>query len=158
MLLWDASCIVHEEFKSDALRGLRAQYPDAAVLVHPESPLAVIEQATVVGSTSRLIRASQELEQDCFIVATDRGIFYKMQQLSPHKTFLEAPTGGVGATCRSCGHCPWMAMNTLDNLVTSLQNSDDEILVLPQIADQARSSLQRMLNFSRQHHRAHAGS
>jgi len=109
----------------------------------------VIEQADVVGSTSRLLKASQELSNDTFIVATDRGIFYKMQQASLNKTFMEAPTAGEGATCHSCAHCPWMAMNNLMNLEQSLLTGDSEVLVEPDIIEKAKIPLNRMLNFSK---------
>lgn len=148
MVFWEGACIVHEEFNAQALRELKEQYPQAAVLVHPESPAAVIEQADVVGSTTHLLKASKTLPNKVFIVATDRGIFYKMQQASPHKTFIEAPTAGHGSTCRSCGHCPWMAMNTLDQLEQSLLTSNNEIVLSSQIIAKAQVSLQRMLDFS----------
>ena len=121
MVMWDGSCIVHEEFKARGLRDLMNVYPDAAVLVHPESPEAVIDLADVVGSTTQIIRAAQELPNEKFIVATDKGIFHKMRLTAPDKIFIEAPTAGSGATCRSCAHCPWMGMNALDNLEQSLQ-------------------------------------
>ena len=127
MLLWDGSCIVHEEFKSRGLEDLKALYPDAAILVHPESPDAVVQMADVVGSTSQLIHAVQTMPNEQFIVATDNGIFYKMQQLAPNKTLIEAPTAGNGATCRSCAHCPWMAMNGLENLLQVLEQGNQEI-------------------------------
>jgi quinolinate synthase len=83
-----------------------------------------------------------------FIVATDNGIFYKMQQLSPEKTFIEAPTGGNGATCRSCAHCPWMAMNGLENLLACLdEGSKEEVLVDEALRIKALIPLQRMLDF-----------
>lgn len=148
MLLWNGSCIVHEEFKAQKLEQLKAAYPDAAVLVHPESPAAVVELADVVGSTTQLLNASKEMPNQVFIVATDRGIFYKMQQASPQKTFIEAPTGGNGATCRSCAHCPWMAMNTLDLLAQTLANGSNEIYVAKDIIPQALKPLDRMLNFA----------
>ena len=121
------------------------------VLVHPESPPAIVERATVVGSTTQLIQASQRLPHTTFIVATDRGIFYKMQQLSPEKRFMEAPTAGVGATCKSCGHCPWMAMNQLQNLEDALRQGKNEVHVDPDIARRALTPLQRMLDFGREH-------
>ena len=147
MVLWDGSCIVHEEFKAKGLIDLKAIHPDAAVLVHPESPDSVVALADVVGSTTQIIRASQELPNEKFIVATDRGIFYKMRQASPGKTFIEAPTAGTGATCRSCAHCPWMGMNALDNLEASLLAGSNEVFVDPDIARQAMIPLQRMVNF-----------
>ncbi len=148
MLLWDGACIVHEEFKSRGLEDLKALYPDAAILVHPESPDNVVEIADVVGSTSQLIHAVQTLPNDTFIVATDNGIFYKMQQLAPDKTLLEAPTAGDGATCRSCAQCPWMAMNGLQNLLHVLETGDQEIHVEEAVRVKALTSLRRMLDFT----------
>lgn len=150
MLLWDGACIVHEEFKSKQLADMKQLYPEALVLAHPESPTAVLELADVVGSTSQLIKASQERPETQFIVATDKGIFYKMQQLSPNKSFIEAPTAGVGASCRSCALCPWMAMNTLEALLESLQTGSNEIQVDPALIPKAVKPLQRMLDFTQQ--------
>ena len=149
MLLWDGACIVHEEFKAKQLADMKALYPDAAVLAHPESPTAVLELADVIGSTTQLIKATQELPNQQFIVATDRGIFYKMQQLSPNKSFIEAPTAGEGASCRSCANCPWMAMNTLEAMLLGLQHGSNEIIVDPAIIPRAVRPLQRMLDFTR---------
>lgn len=147
MLMWNSACIVHEEFKLNGLEKMKAQYPDAAILVHPESPEAIVNMADAVGSTTQLINASQEMPNDTFIVATDSGIFYKMKQLSPNKTFIEAPTAGSGATCRSCAHCPWMAMNDLEALKNALINQDQEIFVDEDIRVKALKPLQRMLDF-----------
>ena len=151
MLLWNGACVVHEEFKSKALFDLKALYPDAGVLVHPESPAAVIDIADAVGSTSQIIRAAGELPNRMFIVATDRGIFHKLRQRNPDKRFIEAPTAGEGATCRSCAHCPWMAMNELKQLALCLRDQAamdaNEILVDPEIGRQAMIPLQRMLDF-----------
>lgn len=148
MLLWQGSCIVHDEFKAEELKKLRSKHPEAAVLVHPESPGDVIAQADVVGSTTQIIKAAAEMPNPIFIVATDKGIFYKMKQAAPGKTFIEAPTGGVGASCGSCAHCPWMAMNGLENLCTTLENLDNEVHVDPAIGKQAMVSLTRMLDFA----------
>ena len=152
VLCWDGACIVHEEFKARGVLDLRKAHPEAAVLVHPESPASVVEIADVVGSTSQLIKAAVELPNPTLIVATDKGIFYKMQQLAPHKTFIEAPTAGSGATCRSCAHCPWMAMNALDNLLAVLESetgAGQEIFVDPDVGARAMVPLNRMLEFSR---------
>ncbi|MCB0385928.1 MAG: quinolinate synthase NadA [Bdellovibrionales bacterium] len=148
MILWNGSCIVHEEFKAKGLLDLKKVYPGAAILVHPESPESVVELADVVGSTSQLINASRTMPNTQFIVATDRGIFYKMQQLSPEKMFIEAPTGGTSATCRSCAHCPWMAMNGLNNVLSVLQNGDQEIFVEESLRIKALRPLERMLSFT----------
>lgn len=147
MLIWDGACIVHEEFKAKGLLDLKQVYPDAAILVHPESPESVVALADAVGSTSQLIKAAQTLPNSTFIVATDRGIFYKMQQAAPGKQFIEAPTGGSGATCRSCAHCPWMAMNGLENILSALREGKDEVHVDEQLRIDALRPLQRMLSF-----------
>jgi quinolinate synthase len=147
MVLWPGACVVHEEFKGKSLAQFKKRYPQAAVLVHPESPASVIEQADVVGSTSQLLQASQKLPHLAFIVATEQNIFYKMQQASPDKQFILAPTGGVGATCQSCGYCPWMAMNHLEKLEAALRLGKNEIKLDPQVIAAARISLQRMVDF-----------
>ena len=129
MLLWDGSCIVHEEFKAKGILDLKQIYPDAAVLVHPESPDSVVSIADVTGSTSQLIKAAMTLPNKQLIVATDQGIFYKMQQSVPDKQLLIAPTGGSGASCRSCASCPWMGMNSLQNLLSCLEQGSNEVFV-----------------------------
>lgn len=148
MILWQGSCIVHEEFKAKGILDLKKVYPDAAVLVHPESPDSVVELADAVGSTSQLIHAAQTMDRATFIVATDRGIFYKMRQLCPDKEFIEAPTAGAGATCKSCAHCPWMAMNTLPQLAQALEQGSGEIFVDDALREGALKPLTRMLDFT----------
>jgi quinolinate synthase len=147
MLMWDGSCIVHEEFKAKGILDLKKVYPEAAVLVHPESPESVVDIADCVGSTSQLIAAAANLPQQQLIVATDQGIFYKMQQAAPDKQLLIAPTGGNGATCRSCANCPWMGMNSLENLLACLEEGSNEVVVDQSIGEQAMVSLGRMMSF-----------
>ena len=158
ILPWDGACIVHEEFKARELEALRAEYPAAKVLVHPESPAGVIDQADVVGSTTQLLRAVTSLDANTFIVATDNGLFHKMREAAPAKTFLEAPTAGRSATCTSCAHCPWMAMNGLRSLDAALHGGGDEIEVDPAVARQALSSVERMLEFGRSRRKQVAGA
>ncbi|QOL24377.1 quinolinate synthase NadA [Thalassotalea sp. LPB0316] len=149
MLMWQGACIVHDEFKTKALIDMKKLHPDAAVLVHPESPAEIVELADAVGSTSMLIKAAQELPHNKFIVATDRGIFYKMQQLCPEKEFFEAPTAGEGATCRSCAHCPWMAMNGLKAIEEALIDpKGKEVFVSDEVRIGALKSTNRMLAFT----------
>lgn len=151
MLMWQGACIVHDEFKTKALIDMKKIHPDAAILVHPESPAEIIELADSVGSTSQLIKAAQDLPHQKFIVATDRGIFYKMQQLCPNKEFFEAPTAGEGATCKSCAHCPWMALNGLKEVHDALVNpSGKEIFVDMSLREGALKSLNKMLDFNAQ--------
>lgn len=151
MVLWDGSCIVHEEFKARGILDLKQVYPDAAVLVHPESPDSVVKLADVAGSTSQLIEAAIKRPEERLIVATDQGIMYKMQQAVPHKQLLVAPTGGTGATCRSCASCPWMGMNSLDSLLQCLEQGTNEVFVDPDIAAAAIKSLDRMMQFKAEH-------
>jgi quinolinate synthase len=148
MLLWQGSCLVHDEFKGVELELLKRDYPQAKVLVHPESPAAVVALADVVGSTSQLIAATQDPNAQQFIVATDNGILHKMRLAAPGKQFIEAPTAGNSATCKSCAHCPWMAMNGLANLAEVLENGSNEVLVEPGIAEKAVTSINRMLDFA----------
>lgn len=150
ILMWDGACIVHEEFKARGLADLKQVYPEAAVLAHPESPASVLALADVVGSTTQIIRAACEMSQRQFIVATDQGIFYKLQQLAPDKEFIIAPTAGSGATCRSCANCPWMAMNELELLAEIFDRHDNEVFVEPQLGERAMVPLRRMLDFAAQ--------
>lgn len=149
MLMWQGACVVHDEFKARQLEELKAQYPAAKVLVHPESPRGVIHLADAVGSTTGIIKAAMKMEATQFIVATDNGILHKMKKLMPHKTFIEAPTAGYAATCQSCGHCPWMAMNGLHNLLDVLETGKNEIHIDAQIGQRARRSITRMLDFAK---------
>ncbi len=148
MLMWQGSCLVHDEFKAVELELMMAENPDAKVLVHPESPAAVVALADVVGSTTQLINAAQTLDANTFIVATDNGILHKMRAAAPGKVFIDAPTAGNSATCKSCAHCPWMAMNGLQNLADVLENFNNEIHVDPQVGKEAVRAIDRMLDFA----------
>ena len=151
MVMWQGSCIVHEEFKAEALINMKRDNPDAAVLVHPESPMSVIDLADVVGSTSKLLKATRELPNTRFIVATEDGIFHKMKQYSPNKEFIAAPTAGNGATCKSCAQCPWMKMNDLQRLQNVLRTGSNEIQIDEAVRVKAARSLKRMVDFANEH-------
>ena len=148
MIVWDAACIVHEEFKFRGIKDMRAVYPDAAVLAHPESPESVLEIADMIGSTTQIIRAANKLPNNDFIVATDKGIFHKLKTTAPEKNFIIAPTAGNEATCRSCASCPWMSMNTLEAIADALRMGTNEIIVDELLAEQAMTPLRKMLNFA----------
>jgi len=150
VLCWDGACIVHEEFKAKGVEDLKQVFPDAAVLVHPESPRAVIDLADRVGSTTQIINAARDLPNQRFIVATDQGIFHKLQKTVPDKQFIIAPTAGNGATCRSCANCPWMAMNSLADLARVLETGANEIAIERGLIDKAMLPLQRMVDFVKQ--------
>ena len=150
MLMWNASCVVHDEFKAQQLEELKLKHPDAKVLVHPESPRGVIHLADAVGSTTGIIQAAERLGAKEYIVATDNGIIHQMKKRLPDVTFIEAPTAGKGATCQSCAHCPWMAMNGLRNLMETLEGAPGhEVFVDPEIARRAKLPIQRMLDFAK---------
>jgi len=151
MIMWQGSCIVHEEFKAESLLEMKKLHPDAAVLVHPESPMSVIDLADVVGSTSKILAASRELPNKKFIIATEDGIFHKMKQYSPDKEFIAAPTAGNGATCKSCAQCPWMKMNDLQRLEQVLNSGTNEISIDEKIRVKAAKSLKRMVDFANEH-------
>ena len=153
MLIWQGSCIVHEEFKGKELESLREKNPKAKVLVHPESPSSVIAQADMVGSTTAIINAVTEMDAKKFIVATDKGIFHKMKEAAKNKILIEAPTAGKGATCISCAHCPWMAMNSLKKLLYVLETGENEIFVGKDIINNAKGSIEKLLKFTNNNER-----
>jgi quinolinate synthase len=151
MLMWNGACIVHDEFKGLELELLKREHPEAQVLVHPESPQSVVAMADVVGSTSQLLNAVVNGSAPTYIVATDNGILHRMRQLAPGKTLLEAPTAGDGASCKSCAHCPWMAMNALQGVVDCLERGAGEILVEESVRAKALTCIDRMLDFVKRH-------
>ena len=151
MLSWHGECIVHDEFKGIELDLLRKQHPGAKVLVHPESPQSVVAQADVVGSTTQILNAVLHSDAQTFIIATDNGLMHRIRQLAPGKTLLEAPTAGRSATCKSCAHCPWMAMNALQGVVQALEQGSGEIFVDEPVRAQALGCIERMLDFTAKH-------
>ncbi len=148
MLLWGGSCIVHDEFKAHELAALKKERPAAKVLVHPESPAEVVALADAVGSTSALLHAARTLDAREFIVATDRGMLHMLRQQNPGKRFVEAPTAGDSATCKSCAHCPWMAMNSLAGVAQALEQGTNQIEVDAALIERARLPIDRMLAFT----------
>ncbi|MFS1537915.1 MAG: quinolinate synthase NadA [Candidatus Phlomobacter fragariae] len=150
ILCWQGACIVHDEFKIQALKRMKKLYPNAAILSHPESPSIIVDLADAVGSTGQLIQAAQNLPNQQIIVATDKGIFYKMQQACPEKSFYIAPTAGENASCRICAHCPWMAMNSLKTIEQGLKKTGKlhEISINDELRERAFKPLERMLSFA----------
>ncbi len=146
MKIWDGACIVHEEYKTIELKKLISSLGDCDVLVHPESPRSIIQLADVVGSTTKLINASKNSKSKNIIVATEKNIFYQMKKLSPEKNFFEAPTEGEGATCKSCGRCPWMNLNNYKKLI-NIFNGNNELLLDKTVIRYAKKSINRMIEF-----------
>jgi quinolinate synthase len=151
MLMWNGACIVHDEFKAVELELLKQEHPGAKVLVHPESPADVVALADAVGSTSAILKAARELDASTFIVATDKGMMHALRSQNPGKTFIEAPTAGNSATCKSCAHCPWMAMNGLAGVAHVLETGANAIHVDPALIPRAREPIDRMLAFTAAH-------
>ncbi|MCU0925929.1 MAG: quinolinate synthase NadA [Hydrogenophaga sp.] len=151
MVMWNGSCIVHNEFKAFELAELKKERPTAKVLVHPESPADVIAMADAVGSTSAILKAAREMDATEFIVATDNGMMHVLRQQNPGKVFIEAPTSGNSATCKSCAHCPWMAMNGLAGVARVLETGLNEIHVDPALIPRARKPVDRMLAYTAAH-------
>ncbi len=148
MVTWNGACIVHDEFKAFELQALMQEYPGAKVLVHPEAPADVVALADVVGSTSAILKAAKELEVCEFIVATDGGMMHQLRTLNPGKVFMEAPTAGNSATCKSCAYCPWMAMNSLAGLAHVLETGANQVQIDPALGLRARLPIDRMLAFT----------
>ncbi|MFN3494992.1 MAG: quinolinate synthase NadA [Hydrogenophaga sp.] len=151
MLMWNGSCIVHDEFKAFELAALKKAHPLAKVLVHPESPADVVALADAVGSTSAILKAARDMDAPEFIVATDNGMMHMLRQQNPGKVFIEAPTAGNSATCKSCAHCPWMAMNGLAGVAQVLEKGLNRIEVDAALIERARLPIDRMLAFTAAH-------
>ena len=146
MVLWDGSCIVHEAFSIDKLLELYKQHPDAEIIAHPESETHILKTAKYIGSTAGMINYVQESKSNKFIVATEAGILYKMQQKVPEKTLIPAPSHEDN-TC-ACSECAFMKMNTLQKVYDCLVNESPEIIVPIEIQEKALIPIERMLQLS----------
>ena len=145
MLLWDGACHVHEKFSVEKTAQLKAQHPDAKVLVHPEctNPLRLL--ADCIGSTAVLLKYAVESSADKFIVATESGILHQMRKAAPGKTFIAAPADD--STC-ACNECSFMKLNTLEKLRDCLMAETPEIQIDPALAQRALVPIERMLQLS----------
>jgi len=146
MVLWDGSCVVHEAFSLDKLITLHKKYPNAKIIAHPESEAHILETATYIGSTSGMIDFVKNNPANEFIVATEAGILYKMQQEVPDKLLIPAPSV-ENNTC-ACSECGFMKMNTLQKVYDCLLNEEPEIKVSKQIRKKALLPIERMLELS----------
>lgn len=144
MLLWEGSCIVHETFSERKLIGLKARYPSAELIAHPECEEAVLAQASFIGSTSALLRHVQSSPSQEFIVATEAGIIHQMQRACPGKSFIPAPPE---ESC-SCNECPYMKLNTLEKLHECMRLRSPEITLDADLIRRAALPIQRMLEMS----------
>lgn len=149
MLLWNGACHVHERFSVEKILALKAEHPDAKVLVHPECRGAVVKLADKVGSTAALLEYSKTNEATEFIVATESGILHEMQKACPEKTFIPAPPSNVdeGRTC-ACNECNYMKLITMEKLYNCLKYEWPTIEVDPEVAEKAIRPINRMLEMS----------
>ena len=147
MILWNGSCMVHEIFSLEKITKLKTRHPKALVIAHPECEEAVLAVADYIGSTTGLLKFSQQSDANEFIVATEAGILHQMQKSSPFKTFIPAPPNNSCA----CNDCPHMKLNTLEKLYLCMEYEQPEILMDEAIRIAAAKPIKRMLQISRQY-------
>ena len=145
MLLWNGACHVHEQFSVEKIVELKAQYPDADVLVHPECKGAVAKLADKVASTAGLLKHAVNSSKKDFIVATESGILHEMRKQCPDKNFIPVPP--EDGTC-ACNECNFMRLNTLEKLYNTLKYEWPEVTVDAEVAKEAVKPIQRMLEIS----------
>lgn len=144
MVLWNGACMVHEIFSHEKITKLRVRHPKAKFIAHPECEEHILDQADYIGSTSGLLRYTQENEATEFIVATESGILHQMEKASPNKTFIPAPPNN---TC-ACNECPHMRLNTLEKLYLCMKYELPEIILPQHIIEKGRLPIDRMLEIS----------
>jgi quinolinate synthase len=146
MVLWDGACMVHEIFSLEKILKLKEKHPEAKLIAHPECEAIILDIADYVGSTTNLLKYTIDDESTAFIVATETGILHKMQQSSPHKTFIPAPPNNACA----CNDCPHMKLNTLEKIYLCLKYELPELLMDEDLRLQAKLPIDRMLQISAQ--------
>lgn len=144
LVLWEGACLVHENFESKNLIKLKTLHPDALVLAHPECPMAVLDLADHIGSTSALLKYAIESDHQEFIVATEAGIIHQMQKQCTNKKFVPL-SNKVGC---NCAECPYMRLNTLEKIRDSLKNLSPQVCVPEDIRKKAVPPLDKMLSLS----------
>lgn len=147
MILWNGSCMVHEIFSLEKITKLKVRHPKALVIAHPECEEAVLAVADYIGSTTGLLKFSQQSDANEFIVATETGILHQMQRSSPLKTFIPAPPNNSCA----CNDCPHMKLNTLEKLYLCMEYEQPEILMDETLRVAAAKPIERMLQISKQY-------
>lgn len=147
MVLWNGACMVHEIFSWDKIQDIKDSHPQAKFIAHPECEAHILDQADYIGSTSGLLKFTQEDPSDTYIVATESGIIYQMQKASPHKTFIPAPPNNSCA----CNDCPYMKLNTLEKLYNCLKYELPEVDLPEDLIKKAQKPIERMLEISAQY-------
>ncbi len=144
LVLWNGACMVHEIFSNEKITKLQVRHPEAKLIAHPECEAHILDKADFVGSTSGLLRFTQESDADTFIVATEAGILHQMELKSPDKTFIPAPPNN---TC-ACNDCPHMKRNTMEKLYLSMKHELPEIHLEPDVIEKGRACIDKMLDIS----------
>lgn len=145
MVLWNGTCEVHDILTTESIIQMKEENPDACLVAHPECNAAVLELADYIGSTTGMIKYTQQSDKDKFIVATETGILHQMQKLSPTKEFLVV---SADETC-SCNDCPYMKLNTMEKLYLAMKNEEPAIELDAAIIEQAKKPIERMLDISK---------
>lgn len=145
MIVWQGSCVVHEQFSAKGLAGLRVRHPEAEVLAHPECDAAVLAQADFIASTKGIIDRSVRSEAKTLIIATEDGVFHQIRKQAPDKELIQAP--GMDESC-ACNQCPFMRLNTLEKLYLCLRDLEPRVDVSPALQERARRPIERMLSLS----------
>lgn len=146
MVIWDGACEVHEKFSAEKILEMKRRYPQAKVLAHPECKEEVLAVADVVGSTAALLKFASSDPCDTFLVVTEAGILFQMQQDNPNKRFIPVPPAGVES---GCNECEYMKMVTLEKIYRTLLEESPEVILEEEIRRKAERSIQRMLEIKR---------
>ena len=145
LVLWNGTCMVHEIFSNEKITKLQIRHPEAVLIAHPECESHILDKAAYIGSTSGLLKYTQESEHDTFIVATESGIIHQMELANPNKRFIPAPPNN---TC-ACNDCPHMKLNTMEKLYLCMKHELPEINLPQWVIDQGVASIDRMLEISK---------
>lgn len=145
MLLWNGACMVHEIFSLEKITRLKIRHPEAKLIAHPECEDPLLRIADFIGSTTQLLKYTQQDDARSYIVATETGILHQMQKSSPDKTFIPAPPDNSCA----CNDCPYMKLNTLEKLYLCMEYEVPEILMDESLRLAAKKPIDRMLEISR---------
>lgn len=148
MVLWNGSCLVHERFSEVELVKLKTQHPRARIIAHPECPEPLLAYADYIGSTSGLLKFTEEHPGEEFLVMTESGILHQMQKRSPGSTFHPVPGALDGGACVACNTCPYMKLNTMEKLYACMRDQTPEITLTDDLIARARKPLDRMLELS----------
>ncbi len=144
MVLWDGACHVHNDISEQDVEKLHELHPDALIIAHPECPENVLKHADFVGSTAAMLKYVSNSSQKEFVVITENGILYELRKKNPEKTFYALSESGEMCIC---ANCHYMKFNTLENILSALQNEQPELLMDETLMDAARKPIEKMLSF-----------